>query len=718
MAEELRGSVERVTFHNAENGFTVLRVRPRGSTHVVSVVGTFVAPAPGEGILASGEWRNDATYGRQFVATTLTPQQATGRAQIESFLGSGAIKGIGPSTAQQMYARFGEKIFDILDNAPKRLREISGIGPKRVEMITNSWKQQRELRELMIFLADTGIGMARTGRIQKQFGANAVSIIKENPYRLAQEIRGIGFATADAVALKLGLDRNSIHRIRAGVSHALNEASLSGHCGLPFQELVDLTVKLLGVDAAMVSGAIVDEVEAKRLRRDRLRDGEAIFLPRLWYAEKTIAEKLHAIVRDDRSWGEIDFAREIPRVEKESGITLAPSQRLAIEKVLGSRASVITGGPGVGKTTIIRSIVKIAEKREVEVALAAPTGRAARRLAESTGAEAKTIHRLLEIDPESGMFNRTEMMPLECDLLIVDEASMVDVPLMEALVRALPPEAALVLVGDVDQLPSVGPGEVLSDIINSGAVPVVRLTELFRQSSVSQIVPAAHAINHGEVPDLKRRDGDFFFVPIRAADNVGERVVAIVKRITERFGFDPFREIQVLAPMRRGGAGIEALNDALQRALNPSAREGEGEKLERNGAVFADGDKVMQIVNDYENDIFNGDVGVIDSVDAEEQAMLVDFDGRQVELDSDSLDDLVLAYAATIHKSQGSEYPAVVVVLTSAHHIMLQRNLLYTAVTRGKQLVVLMGEEAAVRRAVQTAGSRRRWTKLREWLCA
>lgn len=716
MPEEIRGSVERVTFHNEQNGFTVLRVRTRGAANVVSVVGTFAAPTAGEGILATGDWRNDPTYGRQFVATSLVPQRASGRAQVEAFLGSGAIKGVGPSTAQQMYARFGEKIFDILDKNPARLREVSGIGPKRIELISASWKKQRELRELMIFLADSGIGMARAGRIHKQFGASAVQIIRENPYRLAQEIRGIGFATADAVALKLGLERDSIHRIRAGVSHALNEAAVSGHCGLPFDELAALTSKLLAVPLDKVSSAIVHEIDSRRLKRDTLRGAEAVFLPRFWSAEKSIAERLLATASQPPSWGATDFDALLAEIEERVEIQLAPSQRRVIEAVLSTRASVITGGPGVGKTTIIRSVVELAAHHELDVALAAPTGRAARRLAESTGREAKTIHRLLEIDPESGLFSRNELAPLDCDLLIIDEASMVDVLLMEAVMRALPAEAAIILVGDVDQLPSVGAGEVLADIIASEAITVVRLTELFRQSKESLIVQAAHEINHGRVPDLRRRDGDFFFVPLRDGDEPGERAVTIIRRIVDKFALDPLRDVQVLSPMRRGPAGVEVLNDVLQKALNPLSTDASIPKMEKSGLSFFAGDKVMQIVNDYEHDVFNGDVGIVTDADPELDCLSIDFDGREVQLDSDSLDDVTLAYAATIHKSQGSEYPAVIVMVTSAHHIMLQRNLLYTAVTRGKRLVVVIGDEAAVRRAVQTMGSRRRWTKLREWL--
>lgn len=718
MPDQLDCVVERVTFHNRENGFSVLRVRPRGGAlSIATVVGYVPMIAEGERIVAEGEWREDRNHGRQFVAASIAAQPLQGRVQIETFLASGAIKGVGPSTARLMMVQFGEKVLEVLDTLPGRLREIPGIGPARAKMIAESWAAQKSTRELMLFLADSGIGIARAGRIQKQFGADAVSLIRQNPYRLVREIRGIGFATADALALKLGLARDSIERIRAGLSHALFEASTQGHCGLPADELVENCAKLLGIGTERISEGIALELEAKHIVRDLLGVREAIFLPWLYRAEQTIGLTLRKLAEGRPPWPNIDLAKALQWVEKKTGVRLAPSQRAAIELTLRSKVSVITGGPGVGKTTIVNSIVQIVAAKDADILLAAPTGRAARRLGESTGREAKTIHRLLEVNPETGDFQRDEKNPLECDLLIVDEASMIDVMLMQALVRALPPNAALLLVGDVDQLPAVGPGQVLADVIRSEAIPLVRLTEVFRQGAESRIVVSAHAINQGFLPELGHRDGDFYFVNVPDAATAAERIVEFVaERIPKRFGFDPLRDIQVLCPMRRSAAGVEGLNTALQKRLNPRASKAEAPRIERNGMAFHAGDKVMQIVNNYEKDVFNGDTGVIVDVDAEAMTATVDIDGRQLEYLDEELDDLVLSYATTIHKSQGSEYQTVVIALTTQHAIMLQRNLVYTAVTRGKKLVVIVGQKQALRQAVTTASTKRRWTKLGEWL--
>lgn len=720
MPEQIDCVVERVTFHNAENGFSVLRVRPRGTNPaIVTVVGHVAAIAEGERILADGEWREDRNHGRQFVAANIAPQPMQGRAQIETFLASGAIKGVGPSTAHLMMVHFGDKVLEVLEKTPERLKELPGIGPTRAKKIGESWSAQRSTRELMLFLADSGIGVARAGRIQKQFGADAVRVIQQNPYRLVREIRGIGFATADALALKLGLARDSMERIRAGLSHALSEASAQGHCGLPADELIESCAKLLGIGTERISEGITLELQAKRLVRDTLAGREAIFLPWLHRAEETIGVTLRQLARGKPSWPSIDVAKALDWVEKKTGVRLAPSQRAAIELMLRSKVCVITGGPGVGKTTIVNSIVQIAAAKDADILLAAPTGRAARRVGESTGREAKTIHRLLEVNAQTGEFVRDEDNPLECDLLVVDEASMIDVMLMQALVRALPPDAALLLVGDVDQLPAVGPGQVLADVIRSGAIPVVRLTEVFRQEAESRIVVSAHAINEGRMPDLSQRDGDFFFIKVPDSAAAAEKIVEYVaERIPKRFALDPLRDIQVLSPMRRSAAGVEGLNAALQKRLNPRASAPDAPRIERLGTAFHRGDKVMQTVNNYEKDVFNGDTGVVLSVDPETMIAIVEIEGRQLVYAEDELDDLVLSYATTIHKSQGSEYPAVVIALTSQHSIMLQRNLVYTAVTRGKKLVVIVGQESALRQAVTTASTRRRWTKLGEWLGA
>jgi len=712
VAEELDAVVERITFRNEESGFCVLRARTKKTT--CTIVGHLPGAREGDPIRATGMWREDPRYGLQFAAESIVPRRAEGRVQIEAFLGSGAIRGVGPSTATLMWTHFREKVFDVLDNEPERLRELPGIGVKRAAMIAESWRAQQSMRDLLLFLADSGIGQSRAARIQKQYGADAVRLIRENPYRLVREIRGIGFTTADQLAMKLGLARDAPERIRAGVRYVLEEAALQGHCGLPSSELLPSAVKILGVAEEAIAAAVSHEVSEKRLTRTTLDGAEAIFLPWLLRAEHDVATALLRLAKEKPPWPAIQIARALDWVEKQTGLRLAASQRSALDTVLQSKVAVITGGPGVGKTTLVNSILRILDAKDVEVALAAPTGRAARRLAESTGREAKTIHRLLEFSPEWGVFAKSHDDPLECDLLVIDEASMVDVQLMAAVVQALDRHTALLLVGDVDQLPAVGPGQVLGDIIRSGIIPTVRLTEVFRQAAESRIIVNAHRINHGEVPDLRNVEGSDFFFAKASSDQLAERIVKLVcERIPARFGFDPLREVQILAPMRRT---VDALNAALQRTLNSEAAKPEAPRIERMGTSFHAGDKVMQTVNDYEKDIFNGDIGIIRAIDAEEGMAVVDFEEREVEMFEEDFDDLLLSYATTIHKSQGSEYPAVVIALTRQHNIMLQRNLLYTAVTRGRKLVVIAGEEEAVARAVAEKNVRRRWTKLREWL--
>jgi exodeoxyribonuclease V alpha subunit len=585
-----------------------------------------------------------------------------------------------------------------------------------VALIAESWRKQQSMRELLLLLADSGIGQARAARIHKQYGPDAAGLIQENPYRLAREVRGVGFDSADKLAMKLGIARDAPERLRAGVRHALEQAALDGHCGLPMEELVHNAAGLLAVSADAITEAVAHEVAERRLVSTTIEGTAALFLPRLFHAERMVAEVIRRLAKQEPLWPSIDVPRALRWVEKQTGLRLAASQRSALETVLRSRIAVITGGPGVGKTTLVNSILRILDEKDVEVALAAPTGRAARRLAESTGREARTIHRLLEINPESGTFARSRQEPLECDLLVIDEASMIDVQLMSAVAEALPADAALLLVGDVDQLPAVGPGAVLADIIRSGTVPVVRLTEVFRQAAESRIIVNAHRIKAGDPPDLSNTEGSDFFFVRAAGGQLAERVVKIVcERIPARFDLDPLRDVQVLTPMRRT---VAVLNASLQAALNPAATRPETPRVERMGTAFHAGDKVMQTVNNYEKDVFNGDVGVIREIDEEEDVALADFDGRDVELREDDFDDVVLSYATTIHKSQGSEYPAVVVALTCQHAIMLQRNLLYTAVTRGRKLVVIVGEEEAVKHAVAEKSVRKRWTRLHEWLKA
>jgi exodeoxyribonuclease V alpha subunit len=709
--------VERVTFHNAENGFCVLRTKARGHRDLITIVGHAPVISAGEWITASGEWINDRTHGQQFKARFLRTSAPTSIDGIEKYLGSGMIRGIGPVYAKKMVKAFGEKVFDIIEAEPNRLREVTGIGAVRAKRITDAWAEQKVVREIMVFLHSNGVGTARAVRIYKTYGSDAVQVMTENPYRLARDIRGIGFKTADAIAMKLGIEKTAMIRVRAGISYALTEAMDEGHCGLPAQELGPLAVELLEVPKELVQTALDLELAEKTVIADTVGDTPCVFLGGLYRAEKVIAERIRRLANGALPWSFIDPDKALPWIERKTGLSLAPSQVAAIRLALLSKLLIITGGPGVGKTTIVNAILRILAAKGVNLLLCAPTGRAAKRMTEATGFEAKTIHRLLEVDPKGGGFKRDGDNPLDCDLLVVDETSMVDVVLMQALAKAVPDEAALLIVGDIDQLPSVGPGQVLADVITSGAVPVVRLTEVFRQAARSRIITNAHKINQGLIPDLARPEGDsdFYFVPADDPEQAVPRIVELVKsRIPQRFGLDPIRDIQVLCPMNRGGVGARSLNIELQAALNPAGDR----KVEGFGWTFAPGDKVMQIENDYDKEVYNGDVGYIEDVDPDASELVAKFDGRGVTYGFGELDTLVPAYAATIHKSQGSEYPAVVIPLLTQHYAMLQRNLLYTGVTRGKKLVILVGQKKAVAIAVKNVSGRRRWSKLNEWLSA
>ena len=625
------------------------------------------------------------------------------------------IRGIGPVYAKKMIEAFGETVFDIIEAEPERLREVTGIGRVRAKRITDPWAEQKVIREIMVFLHANGVDTARAVRIYKTYGVDAVQVMTENPYRLARDIRGIGFKTADAIAMKLGIEKTAMIRVRAGIAYALTEAMDDGHCGLPGEELEPLAVELLDVPGELVQTALNLELAEGTVVAAAVAGTACIFLAGLYRAERVIAERFLRIARGRCPWPGIYAGKALPWVERKTGLSLAASQADAIRLALTSKAMVITGGPGVGKTTLVNAILLILAAKGVDIVLCAPTGRAAKRMSEATGFEARTIHRLLEMDPKRGGFKRDGDNPLDCDLLVVDEASMVDVMLMQALLKAVPDTAALLIVGDIDQLPSVGPGQVLADIIASGAVPVVRLTEVFRQAALSRIVDSAHKINRGVIPDLTKPEGDsdFYFVPADDPETAVTRIVDLVKtHIPRRFGLHPVRDIQVLCPMNRGGIGARSLNIELQAALNPAGER----KVERFGWTFAPGDKVMQIENDYDKEVYNGDIGYVEGVDPDAGELTAGFDGRAVTYGYGELDTLVPAYAVTVHKSQGSEYPAVVIPVLTQHYAMLQRNLLYTGVTRGKRLVVLAGQKKAVAIAVRNVSGRRRWSKLDEWL--
>ncbi len=715
--EPLSGLVERVTYHNPDNGFCVLRLKVRGHRDLVTLVGSAASVAPGEYVTASGRWDTSRDHGLQFRATFLRSAPPSTVEGIERYLGSGLIKGIGPAYAKRLVHAFAERVFDVIEQEPERLTTVDGIGPVRAKRITSSWADQRVIREIMVFLQSHGVSTSRAVRIFKTYGGDAIDLVSENPYRLARDIRGIGFLTADTIAQKLGIEKTAMIRARAGISYALNEAISEGHCGLPRDDLLVMAQKLLDIPADILTDALGLELAERTVVSDTIADRECIFLSHLWHAERLIAERLRDLATGKPPWPAIDAGKAITWVERKLGVELAASQRRAVAVALASRIIVITGGPGVGKTTLTKSILTIVAAKSVSVAACAPTGRAAKRLSEATGLEAKTIHRLLEVDPKHGGFGRNEDKPLACDLLVVDETSMVDVPLMASLVRALPPTAALMLVGDVDQLPSVGPGQVLADVIDSGAVPVARLTEVFRQAAESRIVRNAHRINHGEMPELPSGDktpSDFYFVDAADPEDGLRKVIEVVrKRIPHRFGLDPIRDVQVLCPMNRGGLGARALNAALQEALNPPSDK---PMVERFGYIYRPGDKVMQIENDYDKETYNGDLGLVESIDPDAQEMTISFDGRAVVYQFGELDEVSLAYATSIHKSQGSEYPAVVIPIVMQHYMMLKRNLVYTGITRGKRLVVLVGQRKALAIAVRGTQVDRRWSKLREWL--
>lgn len=712
----LHGSIERITFHNAENGFCVLKVKVPSQENLVVVVGNAHNVTPGEYIECQGQWVYDRQFGQQFKADELKVIPPTHVEGMEKYLASGVVKGIGPSTAKLLIESFGSDVFQIIEKAPQKLLELPGIGEKKLEMITTGWDEQMRVREIMVFLQSHGLGTARALRIYKTYGDQALLRVKENPYRLALDIAGVGFKTADELALKMGIARDSIQRAQAGVRHALQECCAQGHCIVPQHELVAHSIKLLELSEEQIIHAISQEVVAGNLIEEEISEDASTLttymLPNFYQAECGISLHFERLLTEKTRWHDMDVEKALPWVESRTGTILSDSQKQAVISAIQSKITVITGGPGVGKTTIVNSILQLVRSKSASIALCAPTGRAAKRLSEATGLEAKTIHRLLEYDPGTRSFKREIINPLEADLVVVDEASMLDVLLMYHLVTAIPSTCSLILVGDVDQLPSVGPGSVLADIIQSRTVEVVRLTEIFRQAASSKIIVNSHRINQGEMPLINQdeEETDFYTIYAESSAEIHAKLLTIVtQRIPSRFGFDPIRQIQVLTPMHRGDLGVRGLNQDLQARLNPTGEP----RIHRFGWTFACGDKVLQTVNNYEKEVFNGDIGYISHFKLDEQEIMIDFDSRLVAYRYDELDEIVLAYATTIHKSQGSEYPAVVIPLSMQHYTMLQRNLIYTAVTRGKKLVVLIGQQKAITMAVQNYNANQRLTRLR-----
>jgi len=709
--EKLQGSIERVTFHSESSGFCVLRVKVKAQREPITVIGSAASVTAGEYIECFGVWVNDRQHGQQFKSVSIKIVPPTTLEGIEKYLGSGMIKGIGPHFAKKLVKAFGAEVFDVIELTPERLLELPGIGKKRQEKVTGAWAEQKVIREIMVFLQSHGVGTSRSVRIYKTYGEQAIDKVQENPYRLALDIHGIGFKTADTLAQKLGIAADSLIRAQAGVRHVLQEWSSEGHCAAIRTTLCDMAVKLLEIPASIIDEAICAELVEGHLTAEAIDQEEAIFLTPLYRAEVGCATHLQRLNQGNPPWGTIDEQRAIPWVEEETGLTLSASQRAAIELALQHKVTVITGGPGVGKTTLVNSILKIFSAKQLNIALCAPTGRAAKRLSESTGLVAKTVHRLLEFDPSIFTFKHNEEFPLELDCLVIDEASMMDVVLMNQLLKALPSNAALLIIGDVDQLPSVGPGAVLADIIDSKQIATIRLTEIFRQASTSKIITNSHRINQGQLPqaDNAQALSDFYCIYAETPEEIFAKLMQVVlERIPQRFNLHPVNDIQVLTPMNRGGLGARSLNIELQARLNEQSEP----KVIRYGSTYAPGDKVIQQVNNYDKEVFNGDIGVVLSVDVEESLLQIKFDDRIVDYEFSELDEVNLAYAISIHKAQGSEYPAVVIPLAMQHYMLLERNLLYTGVTRGKQLVVVIAQPKALAMAVKNRRSQRRITNL------
>ena len=709
--EQLQGSVERVTFHSEESGFCVLRVKVRGQRDLVTVVGTAAVVTAGEYVECEGGWQNDRQHGLQFRAQQLRVVPPSTLEGIEKYLSSGMVKGIGPHFARKLVRAFGEAVFDVIEQRPERLLELEGIGPKRKERVTEAWAEQKVIREIMVFLQSHGVGTARAVRIYKTYGDQAVERVRENPYRLALDIHGIGFKTADAIAQRLGIPGDALVRAQAGVRHMLQQTSGQGHCAAYRQKLVESTAKMLEVAEPIVETAIEAELSAEDLVQETIEGEIALFLSPLYRSEKGVASHLIRLRMGGPPWGQIDTGKAIPWVEEQTGLQLSPSQRQAVSLSVNAKVIVITGGPGVGKTTVVNSILTIVRAKGANVRLCAPTGRAAKRLSESTGLEAKTVHRVLEFDPKNMGFKHDQNEPLDADLLVMDEVSMMDIVLMNQLLRAVPDHAAVLLVGDVDQLPSVGPGAVLADIIASNMIPTACLTEIFRQAASSRIIVNAHRINQGLLPERLQNNeqSDFYFIQGETPEAIHDKLMHVVtQRIPARFGLHPINDVQVLTPMNRGGLGARSLNIDLQARLNSDGHP----RINRFGWTYAPNDKVIQTVNNYDKEVFNGDIGRVTKIDEEEGLISIDFDGRLVAYEVGELDEVSLAYATSVHKSQGSEYPAVVIPLAMQHYMLLERNLLYTAVTRGKKLVVIIGQMKALAMAVKRIGSMRRLTNL------
>ena len=714
--ERLKGQIERITYTNQDNGYTVAKVRVYGRQELVTVVGSFANPVPGEVVQMAGTWTTHPKFGEQFKMAfyqTVTPATTKG---IERYLGSGLIKGIGPKMAKRIVALFGAKTLDVIENNPDLLATVEGIGKNRVSLIKQAWEDQKEIREVMIFLQSYGVSSTYATKIYKEYGKDAIKTVQENPYRLAYDIYGIGFITADKIAKALGFAQDSPLRAEAGILYVLQSCLDDGHVFYPKNLLLEKAESLLEIQTPGILSQAIDRLTwDKRLICEYLDafQTEAVYLAGYHLAECQSSARIKTLLDNYSSLSTPPIDQAIAMAEEKTGMHLATKQREAVVAGLTKKMLIITGGPGTGKSTLLNVLLTIYASMRATILLAAPTGRAAKRMSEVTGLEAKTIHRLLTYDFAKHAFKKNEKNPLLCDVLVLDEVSMIDLILFHHLLKAVPPNARLILVGDINQLPSVGAGQVLRDLISSHRIPVVCLTEIFRQAQQSQIVKNAHAIIQGSMITFSNQEqDDMFFIETPEPEDVLTTIVGLVKtRLPKKFHLNPLEDIQVLCPMNRGINGTQRMNEALQEALNTNTLS-----LTRGAKTFRLGDKVMQIVNNYDKEVFNGDIGIITAINTEDQTLSVQIDDRLIPYDAQDLDELVLAYAISIHKSQGGEYPVVVIPITTQHYIMLQRNLLYTAVTRGKKVVVLVGTLKALAIAIRNRTQTQRFSALAERL--
>ena len=715
----LEGAVARITYVSEESQYVVARLDVAGRPDPVTIVGTVLSLTPGETLRVHGRWSHHPKFGEQFRVDryeSIVPATITG---IQKYLGSGMIKGIGPVFAKRLVETFGAETLQVIETAPARLAEVPGIGPKRQQRIATAWAEQREIREVMLFLQGHGVSPAYAVKIFKTYGQAAIATVRENPYRLARDIRGIGFKTADKIARELGIPADSPLRATAGILHTLQEFTDEGHVYVPEAALLRATEETLEIPAALLPEALATLVSDEAVVVEPISAGRAVYLTALHVSESQVARRAADLLQAPRAVAPIDMTHALAWVEQKTGLALTEEQRQAVCLALQEKLLIITGGPGTGKTTILQAVIRLLEEKKLRIHLASPTGRAAKRLAEVTGHEATTLHRLLEWNPREGGFQRNARNPLETDFVVVDEVSMLDVLLAHHLLQAIPLTATLLLVGDADQLPSVGPGTVLRDLLGVAGIPAIRLTTIFRQAARSRIVSNAHRVNRGQLPDLSvpaaDQAQDFFFLSEEDPARLQQLIVDLAhRRLPARYGLDPLADIQVLTPMHRGPIGAGQLNAALQAALNPP-RAGAAELL-RGGRIFRVGDRVLQLRNNYDKAVFNGDLGRIAAIDPTQQAVMVQVDDREVSYDFSDADELTLAYAMTVHKSQGSEYPAVILVMHPTHYPLLQRNLLYTALTRAKRLLVVVGTKKALAIATRNDAIRRRFSRLAERL--